>query len=369
MIKSRSLGFWLFTGMLIVFFVLPDPTGLQKPFRIFLGLSFAIIYSAMLIKGEISPKTLIPICLGAFVILLSLLRGTFQIPLVNSWLCLIGLLCLPHLFFDLTPIRKTNLTYILILAIVSMLIQLLIIRTPDGRPSLTYELNTAGAYLFLFFIFCDVMKNNYGKLFVIAISLLILSRLLVFGILLFYLVRYLKSYFKIILERFNAVTIILMGYTCIILFSLWYTSNMKPELIYTPKFSRLAQTNDLSNKMRFRANDIFLKAFYKDPLDNNILLGFGTYDQYISQSKGAFIMIHNELFDANSQFGLITVLIFSFFSLPLFNKITTYANLEFFIPVLFSTLLLWVRYLIVPSFEMIFILFLLQIINSKPNTA
>ena len=229
MIKSHTLGFWLFAGMLIVFFVLPDPAGLQKPFRIFLGLSFAVIYCAMLIKGEISPKTLIPICLGGLAILMSMLRGTFQIPLVNSWLCLIGLLCLPQLFFELTPLRKTNLTYIFILAILSMLIQLLIIRTPDGRPSLTYQLNTAGAYLFLFFLFSDVIQNKYGKLFLIAISLLLLSRLLVFSILLFYLVRYLKSYFKIILEKLNAVTIILMGYSCIILFSLWYTANMKPK--------------------------------------------------------------------------------------------------------------------------------------------
>lgn len=367
MIKSSTVGFWLFTGMLIVFFVLPDPAGLQKPFRIFLGLSFAAIYCAMLIKGEISHKTLIPIASGGFIILLSLLRGTFQIPLINSYLCLIGLLCLPHLFFELTPIRKTNLTYLLILAILSMLIQFLIVRTPDGRPSLTYQLNTAGAYLFLFFIFSDVIQNKYGKLFVIALSLLILSRLLVFSILIFYLVRYFKSYFKIILEKINAITIIMLGYLCIIFFSLWYTVNMKPELIDNPKISRLSEFNDESNKGRFRANTIFLMAFYNDPLNKNFLLGFGPAEQYIRQSKGAFIMIHNELFDAISQFGLISVLIFSLFSLPFFNKVTTYANLEFLIPVLFSTLLLWVRYLIIPSFEMIFILFLLHLTHQKTS--
>jgi len=72
-------------------------------------------------------------------------------------------------------------------------------------------------------------------------------------------------------------------------------------------------------------------------------------------------MPHNELFDSIVEFGIIAVLFFSIFSLPVFQKYTNFNNIEFFLPVLLYTMILWVKFVLVPSFEMIFILFLLYL--------
>ena len=211
MIKSSYVGFLLFVSMLMVFFVLPDPEGLQKPFRVLMGLSLVIIYFALLIKKEISRKTLWPILIGGGLIVLMVLRGTLQTSFINAYMCLFGLLCIPQLFFELTPIRKTNLNYIHVLCILSFLIQFLAFSSADGRPSLDYEINLSGAYLFLFFIYSDILKNKYGKLLVIGLSLLTLSRLLIFSLVIFFLVRFLKTRFKTRLQKIN-VTVIMKNW-------------------------------------------------------------------------------------------------------------------------------------------------------------
>ncbi len=359
MVKSGYVGFLIFVCMMIVFFVLPDPEGLQKPFRILLGLSFVIIYFALLIKKEIALKTLWSVIIGGVLILIMIFRGTFQTSLINAYLCLFGLLCIPHLFFKLTPIRKSNLNYINVLCILSFIFQFMVFSSEDGRPSLAYQLNLSGAYLFLFFICSDILKNKHGKLVVFALSLVLLSRLLIFSIILFYLVRNLKKHFKLRIQKLNVTHIVIIGYVILAFFSLWYVVNIKSKIDYDTSISRIASLNDGSNRFRFLANTLVLGTIYTTPLDSKVLLGFGPVENYIKATKGSLIMPHNELFDAIVQFGIITVIFFSFFSLPIFNKITSYSNIEYYIPILFHTLLLWVRFLLVPSFEMLFILFLL----------
>jgi hypothetical protein len=345
--------------MLIVFFVLPDPEGLQKPFRILLGLSFVIIYLALLIKKEIALKTLWPVVIGGVLILLMIFRGTFQTSLINAYLCLFGLLCIPHLFFILTPIRKNNLNYINVLCVLSFIFQFMVFSSEDGRPSLAYQLNLSGAYLFLFFIYSDILKNEHGKLLVFALSLILLSRLLIFSIVLFYLVRYFKKYFKLQIQKLKVTYIVIFSYVVLTFFSLWYVVNIKSKIDYDTSINRVTSLNDGSNRVLFLANTLVIGTIFAAPFDSKVLLGFGPVENYIKATKGSLIMPHNELFDAIVQFGIVTVIFFSLFSLPIFNKITSYSNIEYYIPILFHTLLLWVRFLLVPSFEMLFILFLL----------
>lgn len=354
--------------MMIVFFILPDPEGLQKPFRVLLGLSFVIIYFALLIKKEISRKTLWPVIIGSAFVLLMIYRGTFQTSFLNAYLCLFGLLCIPKLFFNLTPIRKTNLNYIHVICILSFIIQFLAFSSADGRPSLDYEINLSGAYLFLFFISSDVLNNKHGKLLVIALSLLTLSRLLILSMVLFYLIRFFKRYFKSHLHKLNVIYIAIGSYIAISIFSLWYAANIKSEIVYDTSISRIATLNDGSNELRFIANTLVLGTIYTMPFDAKVLFGFGPVENFINATKGSLIMPHNELFDSIVQFGIITVLFFSFFSLPIFNSVTSYANIEYLIPILFYTLILWVRFLLVPSFEMLFILFMFNIINEKSKS-
>ena len=365
MIKSGYVGFLIFVSMMIMFFVLPDPEGLQKPFRILMGLSFVIIYFSLLIKNEIKPKTIWPVVIGGVLVLIMIFRGTIQTSFINAYLCLFGLLCIPQLFFSLSPIRKTNLNYVHVLCIFFLLIQFLVFTSNDGRPSLGYQINLSGAYLFLFFICSDVLNNKYGKLFVIVLSLFILTRLLIFSIILFYLVRFSKKYFKTGLQKLNVTIIAISSYIVISFFSLWYVANVKSQIDYDVNISRIGTLNDGSNGLRFFANTLVLATIYTAPFDAKVLFGFGPVENFIKATKGSLVMPHNELFDSIVQFGIVTVLFFSFFSLPIFNKVSSYSNIEYLIPIIFHTLILWVRFLLVPSFEMLFIMFLLYIVNEK----
>ena len=365
MIKSGYVGFLIFVSMMLIFFVLPDLEGLQKPFRVMLGLSFAITYFALLIKKEIKRKTLWPVIIGGLFVISMFVRGTLQASFINAYLCLFGLLILPYLFFSLTPIRKTNLNYIHVLCILSFLIQFLIFSSPDGRPSLAYEINWSAAYLLLFFFCSDLLNSKHGKLLVIILSLFTLSRLLVFSIILYYLIRYFKKYFKPWIQKQNVIRIAILSYVFITFFSLWYAANVRSKLIYDTSINRIATINDDSNKLRFIANTLVIGTIYAAPLDTKVLLGYGPVTNFIKATEGSLIMPHNELFDAIVQYGIITIIFFSLFTLPIFNKVTSYENIEYFIPILFYTLILWVRFLLVPSFEMIFILFMLNIVQEK----
>jgi len=365
MVKSGYLGFIIFVFMMVVFFILPDPEGLQKPFRILMGLSFVIIYFALLIKKDIGRKTLWPVVIGGLLVVIMIFRGTIETSFINAYLCLFGLLCMPHLFFNLTPIRKTNLNYIHVICILSFIIQFMAYSSADGRPKLGYEINLSGAYLFLFFICSDILKNRYGKLLVIALSLLTLSRLLIFSIIIFYFIRIFKKYFRSFLQKQNVTRIAIASYIVIIFFSFWYITNIKRELVYDTSINRIATLNDASNELRFLANTLLIGTIYAAPLDAKVLFGYGRIENYINASTDSLIMPHNELLDSIVEFGIIAVLFFSLFSFPIFNKVTSYTNIEFLIPILFYTLILWVRFLLVPSFEMLFILFLLYIVHER----
>ncbi len=365
--KSSYVGFIVFVSLLVIFFIIPDPEGLQKPFRIMLALGFVAIYTALLIKKEISYKTLIPVIGAASLLIIMINRGTIQTSYVNAALCLFGVISLPFIKFELTDIRRTNLIYIHTLCLASIIIQFFIFSSKDGRPTLAYEINLSAAYLFLFFLFSDVLNLKYGKIVVIILSLLTLSRLLIFCILIFYLVRYLKPYFRIWLTKVNVLLILISSYVLISAFSIWYVANVKYDIAYDTSINRLTQLNDGSNELRFFSNTLVLGTIYQSPLNPKVLYGYGKIENFIKTTKDSLIMPHNELFDSIVQFGLISVIFFSIFTISVYQKFTNFSNLEFFIPVLFYTLILWIRLLLIPSFEMIFILFLMYIVTQKKS--
>jgi hypothetical protein len=358
------LGFLLFALMMITFFVIPEYEGLQKPFRIALCLSFPVIYFALLIKKEISYRTLLPVTGATLLMILMALRGTLQSSFVNAWLCMFGLLCLNVLLFDLTKERKENLHYIISLAAISILLQFLIFSHQDGRPKLAYEINLSGAYLFLFFIAADILGIKWGKLLVMALSLFLLSRLLIFSIVIYYLVKYGKKYFVKIIAMLNATWMVLGSFVIISLLSLWYASNIQPSISYETGFHRIVHLNDGSNELRFQSNTLVLNTIFSAHPEPRVFFGYGPAQNYLSAKKTEHIP-HNELFNSIIQLGLLTVIFFPLFSLSAFNRLVSFANLEYFIPLLFYTLILWVRYLLVPSLEMLFILFLLNISNNE----
>ena len=194
--RGSYVGFLIFVSLLIIFFIIPDPEGLQKPFRILVAAAFVAIYVAQLIKKEISYKSLIPVICVATLLVVMINRGTIQTSYVNASLCFFGILCFPSVTFKLDEIRRTNLIYIHTLCLISIILQFLIFSSKDGRPTLAYEINLSGAYLFLFFLFSDVLKLRHGKIIVIFLSLLTLSRLLIFSILTFLSCQVSQTIFK-----------------------------------------------------------------------------------------------------------------------------------------------------------------------------
>jgi membrane protein insertase Oxa1/YidC/SpoIIIJ len=175
----------------------------------------------------------------------------------------------------------------------------------------------------------------------------------------------LKKYFASFLYKLNAASIAIAGYIILSLFSLWYVANVKARISRDNNISRVTTINDESNKMRFFANAVTMGIIYSAPFDDKVLFGMGSIENFTNATKGEVIMPHNEIFDAIVEYGIISVILFSILSFSFFNKVTSYSNLEYYIPIVFHTLILYVRILIVPSFEMLFILFLLFIVRKQ----
>jgi hypothetical protein len=350
--------------MMVIFFVIPDFEGLQKPFRVLLCLSFPIIYFALLIKKEISYLTLIPVIGTALLIALMAYRGILQSSFVNAWLCLFGVLCLNVLLFDLTKERKENLRYIFILAAISILVQFLIFKSNDGRPRMAYEINHSGAFLFLFFMAAEILGFRWGKLLVVVLSLFLLSRLLVFSIAIYYLIKFGKKYFSKAISKLNATWIALACFAFVSLFSFWYTYNIESKTVFEQGINRIVVINDDSSRDRFKNNTLALKEVFTLPPKPEALLGYGPVQNFI-KATGASHMLHNELFDSIVQFGLLAVIFLAIFTLSAFNRLVSFTNVEYFVSLLFYSSILWVKYFLIPSPEMLFILFLLFIANTK----
>jgi hypothetical protein len=365
MISFDRFGFIIFCILIVVFFIIPDPETLQKPFRISIALLFGIIFISMIIYQQINIKLLIPIAVSGLLIWIMISRGTLQSSFINAWLCLWGLFIFPKLTFRLNEKRIFDLNTIHFLCMTSFILQFIYFSSSANRPSLGYEINLSGAYLFLFFLFSDLLERKDGKILVIALSLLLLSRLLIFSILLFYIIRYTKRYFSFKMEKIRFSIIAIVSYIMISLFSVWYIATIKSKVSYETGISRIIHLDDGSNMWRFLTNTLVMAKIYTTPSDPNILFGYGPVENFLSSTKGSWIMPHNELYDAIVEFGLISVIFFSFFTFSVFNNYTSFKNWEYIIPLLFYTLILWVRFIIVPSFEMIFILFMLNIMNER----
>lgn len=368
-VSPDKLGFFLFALLTSVFFIVPDPEVTQKPFRVGIALLFMLVFANLLIYQQIRLRSLVPI-IGAILLMgIMIVRGTIQTSFVNATLCLIGLIIFPLIKFELTENRRFNLNLLYFISMASIIVQFLSYSSTDGRPSMGYELNLSGAYLFLFFLLADILDRKDGKILVITLSFLLLSRLLIFCLLLFYLIRLTKKFIPPAMRRVRFYLIAFAGYLFISAFSVWYVATIKSRVSYDSGISRIATLNDGSNQLRFLANTLVMARIYTAPTSESTLFGFGAIDKYLSSTKGTSVMPHNELYDAIVQFGLITIFFFAFITLSIYNKLAHFLNLEFILPLLFYTMILWVRFFLVPSFEMIFIFFMLHMVNMKHSEA
>ncbi len=364
MLKTNEIGLKIFCTLLIIFYVIPESVLLQKPMRIFMGLFFLILYIYVPISQQLRRTSLLAIIALFLIGVIMLYRGTFMTSYANSFLCFAGIMCIPKFLFDSrTEIKKLQALHLL--CAVAIVIQFLIFTSHDGRPSLGYEINLSAAYLFLFFLFSDALNIKWGKVFVLVLSLLILSRLLIFSIAIFYIVRIIKKRFVNIFKKINIAVIIISVYVLFGAFSIWYVHTFRPVIAYETSVKRVLTINDGSNSLRLKANKNTIEYLASDLCNINVLLGLGNLEKNADYLDKVVVMPHNELLSSILEYGIIVVFIFALFSILIIQKYVGYYNVEYFFSILFYTLILWVHYLLIPSFEMIFIIFILNFTRLK----
>ena len=247
-----------------------------------------------------------------------------------------------------------------------MILQLLFFRSQDGRPNLSYEINLSGSYLFLFFLLSVITKKRIGELFVIAASFLLLSRLLIFAIALYYvfiLIRNIipKTIFKISFKYVYSLLVV-----AFFIFNFWFLLNVTIESAYKSDTSRVTELNDGSNKLRFLINSKVIMGLFIEK-DEKFKFGYGQVSKGLSEeySSKYILMPHNELLVSVVEFGYVFTIICFIFVFPIYNTFFNRKGVAILMPLFLYSLILWVRFFIIPSFEMIFILYLLKINSLK----
>lgn len=258
-----------------------------------------------------------------------------------------------YLLFD-----KKLIKFLCIIALLGAAVQMLFYRY-HGRPNMSYEINQSASFIFLLFLFCDVADYKTGKILTICLSVPLLSRLLFLGIALVYITKLIK---KRLLRRsfhFPYLALIIGFNIALSAFSFWYSVSMIDKVEDAKDdSSRLKSVNDGSNLLRFTMNARILTGIFEG--DKVIFFeGYGDLaenDDYIDQYS---IQPHNELIKHISQYGLLFTLFLLLVSSNYYNKLSTTQTVEYLLPIIVYTQMLWVRFTVIPSIEMIFIFYLL----------
>lgn len=364
----RNKIFFTLTQIIaILFWGIPELY--QKPFKILILLFIAYCAIYFAIKDKQLIKNILLPFIGIIFLIIAVLNSNFQTNVINISL---SFFCIPFTFNIATSFTNTQknkakkIGYILCFL---MFLQLLIFRSQDGRPNLGYEINWSAAYLFIFFIYSDHIQFKFGKLFVIGCSFLLLSRLLILSIILFYLINWGIRTFKIHL-KLNWYVFQFLVFFSFFLFNGYFILNVEKGEAYDSSINRLKSVNDGSNMLRFTVNTEVLSSI---PYDEHLKFGYGRIHGADIPSLGKeygynyFIMPHNELLDGVVEFGYIFMIYCWIFSGFFFSKVFKWYNYGLMVPILIYTLILWARFLIIPSLEMFFILSLLVIKDKKLN--
>lgn len=305
-------------------------------------------------------------CITAFIVLSKIVIGTFDTSLLMVFLSIIPIMNIDT-YTSFSQRQMRVLRYIIYFLCFAIVGQLLIYRY-EGRPNLSYEINQSGSYLFLFFLLCDLLKIRIGKLLVIFSSFLLLSRLLVLSIIVFYIVRFINKHAAKLISWLTYSKAVIFANIFIVLFSFAFLFVFAGETVSgsSDDASRLTNVVDGSNMVRFKMNvDIVMNLINGN--ESLLYRGYGDMTTNPEYLDDFLIMPHNELIKGIAQFGLVVMLFFFIVSKKYYSQYVNQKTLEYFIPIVLYTLILWVRFTIIPSFEMIFILFILKLKADENN--
>lgn len=356
--NPERLNFIVIQCLAALFWGIPED--FQKVFKVSILLFLFIWIVTYYLKGLIKLYNLF-LSLGGIVLLVVGMRlgGGFQTSIVNIALSFMIIPLVPYIAKPFTERQKYLARVWCYVWILCLTLQFIFysFTVRSDRFQIGYEINWGGAYLFLFFLYCDYIKSKPGKIFSCMASLLILSRLFILSLLTFFVVKYIVKTLKPSFRGKWFLTLII-AYSAFFMFNGYYLSS-NDFVLGSNDSSRLTELNDESNKLRFLINMTVLSNIGED---DSLWFGYGAIASEDSNTKFVqhyLLMPHNELLDSIAEFGVIFTLYAFIFSGLYYRKLFIPKNFCYLIPIILFTLILWARFLIVPSLEMFFILNLL----------
>ena len=355
--------------LFLCFIIYCLPSNIQLPFRvIFLLLLNYIVISRLNNKQTIKVWMIFGIVL--WYILWKFYNNTFDSSLLIITFSILPIYYFNKISFNSFENRTRPIKYFYFL-LLCILIQMSVYSFA-GRPNLSYEINQSGSYLFLLYLVFSLFRFRVGKIVIILLSFLLLSRLLVLCILLYEFIKYLKDrkFFNSLLNllHLSYTKLIVLSYVFIGVLSFWFIINMSGSLVEgSNDSSRLFNFNDGSNFLRFKINATILYNIFVEYDEALVFGGYGNLSENKLYMEEYMMMPHNEFFKSIAQFGLLFTLFCFIISKRGYRLLVNNNNLEYFIPIVVYTLILWVRFCIVTSVEMIFIFIILKLKNLKEN--
>jgi hypothetical protein len=361
-----KLSFGLFALAMGMFYLIPDP--IQVPFRGILLFAYLAVY--VITQFNQNFKLAHFWIIGALLVVfgLSLTAGAMHGSFFLVSLSLFPVLMIKDLAFDVTPKRELVLRVLAYLGALGIIVQMCFFRY-DGRPRMGYEINLTGAFLFMFLLYCDACRIWWGKWLVLFLSFLLLSRLLIFSIIGFYLIRWGKRWVFSRKKKPNVYLLMIVATIVTWIFSAWYVLHMADSVVNGESdASRLSTLNDGSNFLRFEINTFIVGALLTNSDPHLVNGGYGIVAQNPEYVDKYVLMPHNELLKSVAEFGLIATILFWLVSVNRLSKFIRYDNVEYFLVMIFYTQILWVRILVVPGPEMVFFMLIVSIKNKlTPN--
>ncbi len=309
-----------------------------------ISLSFMIlfysIYSRCYFKGEHLFKNIFLIFLILIINLINILHSETTSSL--GFVFVINLIILSLLTEQELKIKRNTVIIFYYFSLFSLMLQLIIFTSYDGRHVLSMgDPNYSAALMFLFLFFSYKFKFYFGVFFAILSSLLFMSRMYFLILILLPITIYFRMYIFILFNRLKInsfITLSILSTIIILVISFYFVQAYEQVLVHSSEVSlsrklSLDNLSDSSNFMRFSTNLYSISYL----ISNTDVLIFGLRDAFENTLKNAIGVIpHNGFLSFSLQYGLVILILYLYIISNLLKNYLTPENLPF----LFSFLII-----------------------------
>lgn len=245
------------------------------------------------------------------------------------WIYLI--VCI-YIVFSKEQLSYKLIKYSICISTISIIVQLCIFKSPDGRHVLSYiDPNYSGYCIFSLFLFS--WYNGFKRIaYILLISgFVLLSRGYILSVIVFFVV-YKLPFIQTVLKRFNYTALFLLSYVLLLLYSLYFVYRYEDNVVnQTFGEKDVTEFADQSNLHRFTANLLFVEDIVDHPSKYYWGVDLKEYTRTVFINSP-----HNSLFQLVLNYGLF----FSFFYICLFTFILSrFKSSDNFIPAYLSLLI------------------------------